>query len=367
MSQRGRRSGGVCVRVKTAVIQYITKVDISCDQTIFLKLDKELFAIEKDILLAACYVHPQGSLFYNTVQYDCLLDELEQGLTSCIEKLGEINILVVGDMNSRVSNLQPNPYLFELQSNDILVSDVDLFEPNRCTSDLIVNPFGRKLLRFCVCFELLILNGFCSPSLSKHFTYISSTGCSVNDYFISSPDLLCLFDKLQVISRIESSHMPLVLTVSSFDSSDGSGGDTDTDLSTGPIDKIIWQPSEVQTLSDNLSSTSFQEKLATATALIDQSIDEALGIFITSVKEAACCMTKSFKVSSPKYANSGITKGYPCYDKECLDAKIKARKSLKHSIKDKSIESREVYIQERNYYKKTIKDKRKELQAKCSK
>lgn len=358
LSHHGRRSGGVVVLVKTAYAKYVSKVNIACDQTVLLKMDGCLFGTERDVLLVASYVPPKDSPFYSPLQYDCLIEELEQCLASAIEQFGDIHLLLCGDFNGRTSDLQPNPDLFQLDPADTLSNNFALFEHTRCTEDMTVNPFGRKLLDLCACFELVILNGFCSPDVSKKLTFISTTGCSINDYFISSPDFASLCDKLVIGDRVESPHMPLILTVTSMDLSEGSDSDTaECDYQHVAHEKITWEPSELQTLVDNFSSPEYQNQLVTATALVDHSIDDALNVFTNAVKGAASCMTRHFGSSSKNTASTIAKAGYPWYDKECRHAKAKTRKCLRNFRKQNSPENKLLYVTERKRYKNLLKTK----------
>lgn len=64
----------------------------------------------------------------------------------------------------------------------------------------------------CCVLQLCIFNGVCNGDKPGRFTYISDSGNSVNDYFVSSYDLFdFIYSKcdFKVAERLESDHMPL--------------------------------------------------------------------------------------------------------------------------------------------------------------
>ena len=72
-----------------------------------------------------------------------------------------------------------------------------------------MNEFGRYLLCVCEQFDLIILNDLMPGDEDGKFTYIAHNGSSTIDYFIMSRSLVHMASHLNVVSRIESKHMPV--------------------------------------------------------------------------------------------------------------------------------------------------------------
>ena len=70
-----------------------------------------------------------------------------------------------------------------------------------------MNEFGRYLLCVCEQFDLIILNGLMPGDEDGKFTYIAHNGSST--YFIMSRSLVHMASHLNMVSRIESKHMPV--------------------------------------------------------------------------------------------------------------------------------------------------------------
>ena len=67
-----------------------------------------------------------------------------------------------------------------------------------------INDFRKRLLDFCVCFDLLILNGFKHGDEKENFTYVSTHGYSVIDYCLVSDSFVDRVAKFAVSDRVES-------------------------------------------------------------------------------------------------------------------------------------------------------------------
>ena len=78
---------------------------------------------------------------------------------------------------------------------------------------MLVKMYGGKRLRLCSCFDLCLLNGMREGDSSGNYTYISSLGNNVIDYFIFSRSLSRLQLQMCVYDRIDSKHMPIACFV----------------------------------------------------------------------------------------------------------------------------------------------------------
>lgn len=145
----------------------------------------KLFGIDKDILYVCSYVPPQGSPFYAHFDLENGICLLEDCLTDYV-LTQDVYVMLNGDLNSRTSNVSQDcstKIVIDMQHKSQSVST------NRCSEDLILNTYGKLLLNMCTALDLSILNGVCKGDLEGRYTYMSESGCSVNDYFIFSNDL----------------------------------------------------------------------------------------------------------------------------------------------------------------------------------
>ena len=65
----------------------------------------------------------------------------------------------------------------------------NVFSIERKSEDIVVNNFGKHLLELWKEMGLSVLNGICLTDSQGEYTYISSTGKSIIDYFITEPEI----------------------------------------------------------------------------------------------------------------------------------------------------------------------------------
>ena len=85
--------------------------------------------------------------------------------------------------------------------------------------------------------DLFILNGACDGDETGHYTFISTTGCSVIDYFALSRSLAHLPQKMYVDERIDSQHMPISCVLRCAKSVE-----LESELKPVYIEKLLWMP-----------------------------------------------------------------------------------------------------------------------------
>ncbi|MCG8047977.1 MAG: hypothetical protein JAY66_20205 [Candidatus Thiodiazotropha taylori] len=108
------------------------------------------------------------------------------------------NVLICGDLNSRIGN-EKDYVVFDTTANiDVLPPDYEVDENiARSSQDKVINTNGRKLLEFCKLNGLRVCNGRLGDDNGVgKYTYVGSTGCSVIDYVIVNPslfDMICSF------------------------------------------------------------------------------------------------------------------------------------------------------------------------------
>ncbi|XP_034940203.1 uncharacterized protein [Chelonus insularis] len=142
---------------------------------------------------------------YNSVRFN----HVEQSLRSVIEQgMSECEtVLVCGDINARVGGAR---VWVDLCEEDQIL---------RSSQDQTINEDGKKLIRLCEELGLTLLNGRTKGDEQGCITYIGRNECyngSVIDLFlIADRSNLKVIESLKVMSRLESDHFPVVLTIKS--------------------------------------------------------------------------------------------------------------------------------------------------------
>ena len=145
---------------------------------------------QNDLLCGIIYIPPENSSYSHNEPYYELSEELK------VFEERYPNVLLFGDFNSRTRNIK---YYIDIDQSVFHETDLDcvfeklsegykIFENktsqitlNRNNNDVSVNNYGYKLVDFCKCFSLLILNGRTegdlpqSKSTCKNFSCIDFT------------------------------------------------------------------------------------------------------------------------------------------------------------------------------------------------
>lgn len=185
--------------------QYINLIDSDSKLVQWFSISKRLTR-HNDILCGIVYIPPENSAFSHNEPYFEILEELR-----CHEnKYSEI--LLFGDFNSRTKSVKD--YIDIDQSvfheNDLDIVFEELREErkgfdtesssvtlNRNNCDTVISNYGYKLIDFCKCSSLYILNGRTKGDLPRGKCTCKNVSCV--DYFICSSSLLCSVLCLNVI------------------------------------------------------------------------------------------------------------------------------------------------------------------------
>ena len=161
---------------------------------------------------------PKNSPYYEDTDIYNGVSLLEDCLLELVRLCGVIPLIICGDLNSRTAsmnarNVDPTDEVYEINSDDY--SEITLQNNNdikRTSKDNIVNSFGRYLISICEEFSLSVLNGLQSLNYPGDYTYVSQTGCSLVDYFIST-SVLSKCMRLSILPVIESKHLAMELSI----------------------------------------------------------------------------------------------------------------------------------------------------------
>ena len=201
---------GIRVYVSERFIGCIEKVymELQCESVLWLRVNGEL-------LLGAVYIpHEASKYFYNEI-YDDLADDV----CKLVAKYA-LPVILIGDFNSRIGRMRDvipcdsderTPPEACVQSYMSTPSEISL---ERSTSDNTVNNNGRKLVEFCQCGDLVIVNGRVGED--KNVGAATCADASIIDYVICSSQIYSkisdfkvdLFDPL-----LSDKHKPIVVRV----------------------------------------------------------------------------------------------------------------------------------------------------------
>ena len=346
ISHQGRHSGGVLVLVKKHLENLVELIDFNEDNMVWLKLDKKMFSVEKNILMCGAYVCPMGSPYYTEINNSVVsaISIIEECILKCIQKFTDVYFLLCGDFNSRTSNT--NTAFDELDGDvdSFVQSDVSQF---RISEDSTFNSYGRMLLELCFAFKLKLLNGSRPSDKNGNYTYICSNGCSVIDYFIISHEIESKVIDLCITERFESKHMPVVITV-------GQPLSVPENKSC-VIEKLIWNDDFKSVFEAEIQGSEFQHVISNAAARLPHSIDDAISCLSNGLVNAAECMKRKI-YTGPKQS--------AWYDKECTELKRLTRKAWRKFKRSNMAAYKDVcrkeYVECRKKYRQMLDDKSKQ-------
>ena len=179
-------SGGIIVYINKHILPGCARIFTTFKDSVFIKLDKTLFSLERDLIVGAIYLSPAGSVIYT--EGESVVQLLEEKIAKIMDQHHDCDILLAGDFNSRTGHLEDyilsdnTDYIPEIDGNDNY--DTDHFEVPRNSKDPEQNSFGRELISFCRSYGIHILNGRKEGDIDGKITCISNRGSSVVDYMM---------------------------------------------------------------------------------------------------------------------------------------------------------------------------------------
>ena len=104
-SQAKRDSGGLILYIRNDLIPGFELLQKDAHDCIWFKIKKSYFDLPRDIIACLCYAVPQGSSFQGEIDYDTFDKIIDRILEYSTEYDDDIDFLLAGDLNGRVSNL----------------------------------------------------------------------------------------------------------------------------------------------------------------------------------------------------------------------------------------------------------------------
>jgi hypothetical protein len=157
-----------------------------------------------ELCMGFIYNAPQNSRWYNPN----FTFELEDEVNLMRDLYPLTEILIMGDMNSRIGNKQVNLPLTWDPNCEAEKMDYGLYN-SRSSKDKCCNLEGKKLINFCERQAFHILNGKYGCDTVGEFTFINQLGRSVIDYAVVSEGLMGNLIDFKIGTELISSHMLL--------------------------------------------------------------------------------------------------------------------------------------------------------------
>ena len=350
-SARGRLSGGVIVGVKKELCKYVERVAIEYDSMVALRISKELLGFPSDVIMLGVYIPPVDSPYYKETEITNGITMLEDCMVDIIRQVGDLPFILCGDFNARTGCVNVVNGSCESDVFDVDMCTPDERDETRISKDGYMNAFGKYLLHVCNDFGLSIVNGL-NDMFSGDFTYISSTGCSVVDYFIVSSCLLQNCISLSVMHEVESKHMPIILSLISF-YEPKSNVHSDSPYK---YERFKWKQERINDFTDNIKSNYVQFMVNEASSLLDVDVDVALSTFNEGLAYAGSCMKQVVFIGGERKKR--------WFDVECKECKKCLRQKLRVFHKTRSNEDRLIYLAKRKEYKDMLKEKKLQYKMK---
>lgn len=313
---------GMCILVKEKLMDNIKLIEGQHDSIIWIKVSDPL--TNSDLIIGAIYVPHENSKYFESNTFDRLQDDL----TSIQATYQSLPILMLGDFNSRTSNVidiikkDDNADMYELGDDECSEDFIATGKCNvlRSNEDKVINSNGKKLLEFCKGTGLCIVNGRCGldKGIGK-YTFSKENQNSTIDYALIQAKY---FDNIknfyidQFDPCLSDAHHPLCVDIH-FEMSSRRRKST---KSNHTKTKVVWIPGMKEEYSRSFEMDKIK-KLASnihqlENVMPDQhSIDDCVrllkNIFLKPAK--ALGMHKVVKYTGDKEYN--INK--PWFDKDC--------------------------------------------------
>ena len=341
-------SGGVGIFVKEDVEHLIQLIPNENQDSIWVKIKKELCGEKEDIFLGSFYVSPEGKKSDGKPDFFTAMNK-------------EINlfrykgvIIVQGDLNARTGK-EPD-YVNADKSDDIFGIQNLTNQAPRNSEDTKTNPRGKDLIDLCKINDLLIANGRTSGDLFGKLTSHQYNGSALNDYLLVPNHFMQKISNFKVGDFIPwlSDHCPIYSTIS-LNSISKDTISLDKPQEVTP--KYLFDAPSKETFCNGLKSEANTRKLQEL--LANDSLSALnLGSATKSLllENAALCQ---IKIARGIKDDQKPSKDAPWFDSECKKSKNFIRKLGNDLKKDpEKKETRSLLQNEKKSLKKLVSSKK---------
>ena len=365
-----RNSGGIIIYVRNEFVSDDILFMKSNDTHIWLKMKHSVFGFENDIYLCLCYIPPSNSSRQGIIESNIFDDILENSMHIKHITNDSCNIVLLGDLNSRIG--QHCDYVADDSATHIDALPDD-YTPDqnlpRKTQDQVTNQNGQLLLDFLKQTGLRVANGrVCEDKNIGSFTFVSSRGSSLVDYCIVNPEFLSDFTSFYVHDpNIISDHCLIEFSLIS----NVVRQVVDGNLDATSFSYYKWKGNYKEECINNISTEQFQEKLNNLIDAVDDAscpndIDVSISAFsdlMHTVCDPLFTQTKQTKMqNNAKDQVESFT-----FDNACSEKRKTFDRNLNAFRKNKNDETRKNMVKARTEYKNMVRkfnyerDKQKSL------
>jgi exonuclease III len=375
VKSNGKTDGGIATLFKTHLLEGISVLEQTRSHSIWCKLDKDFFGLEKPLFICASYLPHDSSTYVLNGDQDPL-ETLEQDI---LKHACNGYILLLGDLNARCGLLNDH---IPGDSDDISVQNdncdnynVDKHLGTRCCQDLTVNDRGKKITDLCIQSRLRILNGRLIGDSTGRFTCHRPQGSSVVDFMIASEELLDRLKYFQVHDKLTLSDHCKISTLLACNIIKPTILNP-IHLSPLPY-RYTWNPDSPTAYQDALTSPDIQKELNSLYTYFDTK----LGLDEERINNAVERITKIFHQVADKSLrkktqnNTHTKKNKPWFNKTLSNLRQNVNKkgtlltqfpadtNIRGSYYKSLKEYNRLRKQEQRKYKQSIVDKLDELQG----
>lgn len=347
----GRPSGGLVLLLRKELQRYCTIITTTISHILAIRIDKTILNRTKDIVLIATYIHPAGSIFYSDKDYNCTLDELEQFMVDYVDSNEEVDFIIAGDMNARISDWSLGNSHLPGDDEENIETSLNL---DRTSQDTSINAYGKTLIEFCTTFNLSPVGGLKAKQFNGKYTYIGPGGSSHIDHFVASPEAIEGMVEYSNHNRIESKHLPISITIKAKETTQ------QQNTPKGTINKWKWQENKKEEVVNILNRPAITRLLTEAEEQLDQDIDTGVEAFNTIMSTVNKPMETIVDLDMKRKYKHGW------FDKECLIKKKEVRKNLvkltslhTKANTNKRERHKRLYLDSKTEYHKLLREKRK--------
>ena len=300
-------SGGIGVFIKDKFKNLIQALTNSNEDSIWLKIKKDLCEENEDILVGSYYVSPENKKNSGKVDFfKTLNDEI-----SVFREKG--TVLVQGDLNAR-TGVEQDFVEFD-KFDDVLGVDNSSEQSKRNSEDKTINKRGKELLDLCKVNNLLITNGCKVGDLFGKFTSHQWNGSALNDYLLTPDHFMNQIADFSVGDYVPwlSDHCPIYNTIILKNIKVATSV---TNNLTEIEPNFIFDSEAKSRFLDELKSETIKHKLSQISDDNDMSALEVGGFLKTILIDTA----RKCKVKTKKRENEDKSSA-PWFDNKCKSAK----------------------------------------------
>ena len=310
----GNAPGGISVFIRENLINLFEHVKMENEDTIWVKIKKEVSGEIRDIYIGTCYFNPARA------------DESTQFIPNLIENILSLkskgNIMINGDLNARTGNLDDTISPDKYDENFNISAHVN--KQNRNSQDKVVNQRGNDLLDLCKSFDINIANGRTTGDLFGNYTMFNWNGSSAVDYLLTSESLSPQISSFRVGEYTPwfSDHCPIYSTLELCKGMEENR--SQTPKKKAPM-RFVWSDEGKQKFLNTLKTFEYNKKLDSALQLVAGDTNNAVNyvsdILISAARKAKIKTMKKREQENP-----------PWFDTQCSNMK-RNMKSLGKQIR----------------------------------